>query len=120
MATADPDRFTQVISNLLGNARHHGALGEPIAIELAEEDGTVRFAVANRAAPIPEEAARILFQPLKERSVGNERNPSGLGLGLYIASEIVKGHQGSLQYGYRDEQVVFTVRFPQDLSATGA
>lgn len=120
VATVDPDRFTQVVSNLLGNARHHGALGEPIAIELAEEDGTVRFAVANRAAPIPEEAARILFQPLKERSVGNERNPSGLGLGLYIASEIVKGHQGSLQYGYRDEQVVFTVRFPQDLSATGA
>ena len=119
-ATIDPDRFAQVVSNLIGNARHHGALGEPITIELGLDGDVVRFAVANRSAPIPEDAARILFQPLKERSVGNERNPSGLGLGLYIASEIVKGHQGTIDYGYRDEQVVFTVRFPRDLAATGA
>ena len=120
VATVDPDRFAQVISNLLGNARHHGALGEPITVELAAHDGVVRFAVANRAAPIPEASARILFQPLKERSLGNDRNPSGLGLGLYIASEIVKGHQGTLHYAYRDEQVVFTVQFPHDLPAVRA
>jgi chemotaxis family two-component system sensor kinase Cph1 len=120
MATADPDRLAQVASNLLSNARHHGAVGKPLSVRLLSVDGFVEFAVSNHAAPIPEASARILFQPLKERSVGNERNPSGLGLGLYIASEIVKGHQGSLRYGHADEQVTFTVRFPQDLAPTPA
>jgi chemotaxis family two-component system sensor kinase Cph1 len=120
MVTADPDRLVQVASNLLSNARHHGSVGKPLSVRLASTEGAVEFAVSNHGAPIPESNARILFQPLKERSVGNERNPSGLGLGLYIASEIVKGHQGSLRYSHVDEQVTFTVRFPHDLPPTPA
>jgi chemotaxis family two-component system sensor kinase Cph1 len=118
IATVDPDRMAQVIANLIGNARHHGALGEPVSVRLQAADGEVRLAVANRAPPIPESATRTLFQPLKEQSVGNDRNRSGLGLGLYIVSEIVKGHQGGIRYDHVDGQVVFTVRFPQDLGVT--
>jgi len=112
LATVDPDRLAQVVGNLVSNARHHGATGEPILVHLARAPDGVRLAVSNTADPIPEGTARMLFQPLKASSVGNDRNPNGLGLGLYIASEIIKGHQGTIRYSHDGTRVTFTVHIP--------
>jgi signal transduction histidine kinase len=111
-AEVDPDRFAQLLGNLLSNARHHGEAGKPVAVCLASEGGDVLLSVHNAAPPIPEDAAAQLFAPYKRQSVGNARNKGGLGLGLYIAHEIARGHGGSLEYAYQAPQVVFTARFP--------
>ena len=110
----DADRIAQVVGNLISNARHHGQPGEPIALALEEgHDGHAVLVVSNFSEPIPPEVVKVLFEPLKAGSMGNSRNPNGLGLGLYIAAEIVKGHQGRIHYGYDDAgRVSFTVELP--------
>ncbi|VWX59348.1 Histidine kinase [Burkholderiales bacterium 8X] len=110
----DADRIAQVVGNLISNARHHGQPGEPIALALEEgSDGHAVLVVSNFSEPIPPEVVKVLFEPLKAGSMGNSRNPNGLGLGLYIAAEIVKGHQGRIHYGYDDAgRVSFTVELP--------
>jgi chemotaxis family two-component system sensor kinase Cph1 len=108
----DADRLAQVVSNLLSNARHHGTLGDPIILTLRAVDLVATLEVANAAPPLSESLVAGLFDPLKRGSVANERNPNGLGLGLYIASEVVKGHAGTLTYRYEADRVMFSARFP--------
>jgi len=109
----DPDRMAQVVSNLLSNARNHGLIGEPIWVRLANEHGQAILSVANLAPPIADAELGSLFDPFKPRSIGNVRNPGGLGLGLYIASEVAKGHGGKLEYSHDGTRVTFTVTLPQ-------
>jgi signal transduction histidine kinase len=109
---ADAGRLGQVISNLLSNARHHGDPNHPITIRLAPRDGLAVLEIANAGAPIPEETAGSLFNPFKRGSLNNPRNRTGMGLGLYIAQQIVREHDGEIDYRYEDGRVIFTVRLP--------
>jgi len=112
-ADFDPDRMAQVVSNLLSNARNHGAIGESVWVRLTHEASDVVLRVANMGPPISPAAVGTLFDPFKPKSVGNVRNPGGLGLGLYIASEVAKGHGGRLEYSHDGTRVIFTVTIPQ-------
>ena len=109
---ADGGRLAQVLSNLLSNARHHGEPGKPVTVCLRAHDGEASVAVSNAGAPIPPETVATLFNPFKRASLSNPRNRTGMGLGLYIAQQIVREHHGEIGYRYEDEQVVFTVRLP--------
>jgi light-regulated signal transduction histidine kinase (bacteriophytochrome) len=111
-AEVDADRIAQLMANLLSNARHHGTPGEPILVQLAERDGMVELEVSNHGAEIPADVAASLYSPFKRSSMGNPRNRRGLGLGLYIAREVVIGHGGSLEYTWAEPYVVFTAIFP--------
>ncbi|MDB5829630.1 MAG: multi-sensor signal transduction histidine kinase [Variovorax sp.] len=111
-ADIDADRLTQVFSNLVGNGRAHGAVGQPICIVLASDATSLRLDVSNVSAPIPQDFVNTMFEPFRQRLAVNRRNPGGMGLGLYIASEIVKAHKGTLAYTYDKERVVFTVFIP--------
>lgn len=94
---ADPDRFAQIMSNLIGNAALHGQ-GSEIQVTL---DGTnpriIRLQVAN-GGEIPEELLPRLFEPFKSKFKAG----TGLGLGLYIAHQFVASHGGTLEA--RNEQ----------------
>jgi signal transduction histidine kinase len=68
--------------------------------------------VANHGAPIPAELVPTLFNPFKRGSLHNPRNRTGMGLGLYIALQIVREHKGELTYRHEDGKVVFSVRLP--------
>ncbi|MEW6374066.1 MAG: ATP-binding protein [Pseudomonadota bacterium] len=109
---ADGARLAQVLSNLLSNARHHGEVGRPIATTLAQEHGWAVLEVTNAGAPIAPDVAATLFNPFKRSSLHNPRNRTGMGLGLYIAAQIVREHQGEIAYRHENGQVVFTVRLP--------
>lgn len=65
------------------------------------------------APPISDAEVGTLFDPFKPKSIGNVRNPGGLGLGLYIASEVAKGHGGKLEYSHDGTRVIFTVTLPR-------
>lgn len=92
----DPDRAEQVFSNLLGNAIAHGL--DPIQLTLYAEDDVVLITVENRGAPIPAAVLPTLFEPFLRgpEPMPSRRTNQGLGLGLYIVSEIIRAHGGSI------------------------
>jgi signal transduction histidine kinase len=112
MAQVDGDRMAQVFTNLVSNARHHGAPGASIRVQLAAQDGQAVFEVSNVSPPIPADVEPQLFNAFKRRDHANPRNRSGLGLGLYIAHAIVEAHGGTIVYRYAEPCVVFSVRVP--------
>lgn len=112
IADADSDRIAQVLSNLLSNASHHGTPGEPVLVELEDTQGMITIRVSNRGEAIPEALAQTLFHPFKRARTTSPTNRNGLGLGLYIAHQVITGHGGELSYSYDQPYVVFTARFP--------
>lgn len=118
MAQVDGDRMAQVFTNLVGNARHHGAPGAAIRVQLGAQGNQVTFEVSNVSPPIPADVESQLFHAFKRRDQANPRNRSGLGLGLYIAQAIVEAHGGTIVYRYAEPCVVFSVRVPLTPAAT--
>jgi phosphoserine phosphatase RsbU/P len=106
----DRSRIGQVLSNLLGNALAHGASSKPVVVEAATQNGQFELWVANAGDPIPSETLEKLFEPFFR---GNRRaSRQGLGLGLYIASQIAKAHGGELTVSSTAEETRFTFRIP--------
>lgn len=106
----DHQRIAQMLSNLLGNAVTHGSPGHPIRVDAAIVDGELRLSVANSGTPIPKESLHKLFQPFK-RGEGSS-SLQGLGLGLYIASQIAEAHGGQLDVRSDEAETRFTFRMP--------
>src|SRR5207244_8542242 len=94
------------------NARHHGLPNYPIRIRQGIDGRQATVCVANAAMPIASDTEAALFNPFKRSSLNNPRNRTGMGLGLYIAQQIVREHHGSIVYHYDDGEVIFTVRLP--------
>ncbi|GJD56333.1 GAF domain-containing sensor histidine kinase [Methylobacterium dankookense] len=90
----DPARIGQLLSNLVANALTHGASDAPVTVRGVMIDGIVELSVGNAGRPISPEAMANLFQPFVRAS--SRPSQQGLGLGLYIASEIARAHGGTL------------------------
>lgn len=106
----DVPRVAQLFSNLLGNAITHGADGGPITVVARVVDEAFVLSVANGGAKISDDMLPTLFLPFER---GRDRpSREGLGLGLFIASEIAKGHEGTLSVESDDSRTVFTFEMP--------
>lgn len=106
----DPVRLCQLLSNLLANAVTHGRQGTPIKVNVGVEDGHLVLRVWNEGVPIDPELMPKLFQPYTRSELGQRE---GLGLGLYIAAEIIRGHNGTVCVVSNEvEGTSFTVRLP--------
>jgi signal transduction histidine kinase len=106
----DHDRIAQLFSNLIGNAITYGAELRPIRISASTTDGLFEFSVANAGEPIPPEVLARLFQPFYRGTT--ERKSEGLGLGLYISSQIATAHGGELQAFSDQIETRFTFKIP--------
>jgi signal transduction histidine kinase len=97
----DPARFQQVLSNLLNNAAKHSRRGTPVTLSARSESETIIVEVKNFGHPIPPESLQVIFNPLVQgssnRSESNSHLSTSLGLGLFIAKEIVEGHNGTIE-----------------------
>ena len=91
---SDRERLGQLLGNLLSNAVTHGLPEAPITINLATDDTGFELSVSNGGV-IPADRMAQLFQPFYRLESGG--NKEGLGLGLFIASEIAKAHGSVLQ-----------------------
>lgn len=106
----DRSRIGQLVSNLVGNALTHGATDDPVRVRAATTDGLFRFWVANRGEPIPAAAMDKLFEPFFRGDVRASRQ--GLGLGLHIASQIARAHEGILSVASTADETRFTFEMP--------
>ncbi|MCD0501753.1 hybrid sensor histidine kinase/response regulator [Bordetella petrii] len=114
----DADRLAQVMTNLLGNAIHHGDRSRPVRMEV---DGAaaneVVFTVSNGGA-IPAEILPNLFDPFRSRARGPGEH-QGLGLGLFISQQIVLAHGGLIVANATDGVTRFRVTLPRKPADAG-
>jgi signal transduction histidine kinase len=106
----DRGRLAQLFSNLLGNALLHGAAAGAVVVTATTDGKVFELSIANSGNPIPPAAMEYLFQPFYRAKV--RRTQQGLGLGLYIASEIAKAHGGTLEAQSHERETRFTFRMP--------
>jgi len=103
----DPRRIAQLLSNLVVNAIVHGAPGTPVSVRAGDDGGPLTISVGNAGIPIPQATVARLFRPFW-RGEGASKT-AGLGLGLYIASEIARSHQGTIAVESDEERTAFTL-----------
>jgi signal transduction histidine kinase len=107
---ADNFRIEQVIVNLLSNAMKYGA-GKPIQITLTQKEATVELAFRDQGIGIPLDKQAVIFGRFERAS--NTQNIGGLGLGLYIAKQIVEAHHGEIKVESQPESgSTFTLVLP--------
>ena len=107
---ADHARLAQMFSNLLANAITHGEMDQPVRVDAVLGVDELELSVANAGPPIPPKAMQQLFQPFY-RSNPHSR-VQGLGLGLYIASQIAQAHEGRIDVTSDATETRFTFRMP--------
>lgn len=116
--TWDPDRMAQVMSNLVGNAVQHSIAGSGVKVRLdGRATNSIELSITN-GGDIPAEVVPLLFEPFEHFSQG-QRGRSGLGLGLYIAREIVSGHGGTITFESPRQPGIttFVIRLPRRSAA---
>lgn len=107
----DPDRISQLISNLIGNAFQHSPANSAVNVTLANQDASVVLQIsnANREAPLSDTELQFLFEPFRRG-----RSSTGLGLGLYIVRQIAKAHGGEVSALSNADGTVFRVLLPRE------
>ena len=106
----DHIRIAQLFSNLLGNAVAHGSSDVPIRVKSSIEDHSLQLSVSNSGQPIAPMMLEHLFKPFYRGQVNS--SAQGLGLGLYIASEIAKAHGGRIDVTSSAAETRFEFRMP--------
>jgi signal transduction histidine kinase len=106
----DSARISQLFSNLLANALTHGDPAGPVRVSARSDDSGFELSVANFGEPLSPATINRLFLPFSRASAAPGQQ--GLGLGLYIASEIARAHEGSLEVASSPEETRFTFRIP--------
>lgn len=106
----DVNRLSQLISNLLANALTHGAADDPIKIMVQIKVDVLEIEVINGGHAIPADVLTTLFEPFTRE--GNSPSQHGLGLGLYIASQIALAHGGILTASSDARETCFKFRLP--------
>jgi len=106
----DRERVAQLLSNLLANAMAHGDADGDVEITALVDQGALMLAVKNRGQ-IPEDVLPQLFQPYSRPT--RDTPQAGLGLGLYIASQIAQSHGGRLHVASTAQNgTLFTFSLP--------
>jgi len=97
-AEVDPDRISQVLLNLLSNARKSSPKGDPITVTLHQAGFEASISVRDRGVGIPAEMLPHIFEPYYRAPGVQVQTDShtGLGLGLYIAWKLVERHAGHI------------------------
>lgn len=106
--------LTQVVSQLVGNACLYSREGDPVTIAAAEHGDRIEISVADLGVGVPAYELKSIFEPFHRLDRSDTRSTTGVGLGLYLAKEIISLHGGEI----RVESVLgkgstFTISLPK-------
>jgi PAS domain S-box-containing protein len=92
----DRDRIGQVLANLISNAIKYSPNSPDVAIKVASDEDGVMLRVKDHGIGIPQEQQKKIFERFYRSETLPKNTYEGLGLGLYIAMDIVKKHKGKI------------------------
>ena len=113
MAAGDAGRLEQVLLNLLTNAIAYAPGTERIDVAVRSAEGVAEIVVRDAGPGIPVESLETIFERFTQINPAERPGRAGLGLGLYIAREIVKAHGGTISAASSPgDGATFTIRLP--------
>lgn len=115
--TADPDRISQVLINLLSNAIRHTPAGGEVCVSAQLTGNVVQVHVKDSGSGIPVEALPHIFDRFYRVDPSRTRSSGGSGLGLAISRQLVQAHGGDIwveNNNGRGVTVTFTLPLPTD------
>lgn len=112
MVTGDAARLHQVLANLLANARVHTGAGTVVTTRLTAEPEDTVLQVIDNGPGIPATLQSEVFERFARGDSSRSRKGGSTGLGLAIASAVVKAHHGTITVDSAPGRTEFTVRLP--------
>ncbi|GHO78211.1 hypothetical protein KSD_59820 [Ktedonobacter sp. SOSP1-85] len=110
----DRDRLGQVFINLISNAIKYSPDAETVEVDLSASEDAVTVHVRDHGLGIPREQCDKIFERFYRATDPRQRAIPGLGMGLYIVAEIVKGHGGTITVDSEaGKGSTFTVTLPR-------
>ncbi|MDO8638874.1 MAG: HAMP domain-containing sensor histidine kinase, partial [Candidatus Daviesbacteria bacterium] len=107
----DKARIEQAITNLISNAIKYGN-GKPIEIKIFKNRNWCKFIIKDQGMGIPSREQEVIFDLFK-RASGPGEYKKGLGVGLFITSQIVKIHGGQIKVSsIMTKGTSFTIELP--------
>ena len=110
----DSARLGQMLSNLLANALTHSPPDSPVWVSVQSSETAFKLSVANLGEALEPRIMEQLFEPFARGAAHPEQE--GLGLGLYIAAEIARAHDGALEVAATDGKICFTFTMPLNVT----
>ncbi|CAN5854404.1 hypothetical protein BH23ACT5_BH23ACT5_00280 [soil metagenome] len=108
-AWVDPQRFRQIVRNLISNAERHG--GDRMRISAGEVDGMAVIEVADNGPGVSEADVERIFEPY-QRADRSELKSGSVGLGLSVARRLARLMGGEVDYSHDGAWATFQVRVP--------
>jgi two-component system sensor histidine kinase BaeS len=110
---ADPQRFNQLMDNLINNACKYTDENGNIDIRLIVDEDSINLSIEDSNPGVPDDALDKLFDHLYRVENSRNRNTGGSGLGLAISKRIVEAHQGTIVASHSSlGGVKITLNFP--------
>nr|WP_166511774.1 vancomycin resistance histidine kinase VanS [Desulfallas thermosapovorans] len=108
----DADKLARVFNNILKNALAYSYENSVIDISATQQDKNIVITFTNQGNPIPQTKLDTIFEKFYRLDSARSTNTGGAGLGLAIAQEIVKAHDGTISVESNPENTTFTVKLP--------
>jgi len=96
--SADPDRLTQVVTNLMSNAIKFSPRGSEVVLSVENTDDFVRIKVRDHGPGIPDDYKSRIFEKFVQVDATDQRQRGGTGLGLSIVKQIVSQLGGNVGF----------------------
>ncbi|MFL0166281.1 vancomycin resistance histidine kinase VanS [Candidatus Clostridium helianthi] len=108
----DADKLARVFNNILKNAIAYSYENSIIDISAKQQQKNIVITFINQGNPIPQGKLDTIFEKFYRLDSARSTNTGGAGLGLAIAQEIVKAHNGTISVESNLENTTFTISIP--------
>lgn len=111
-ANFDPVRMHQAIWNLLNNAVQQSDRHTPIVLAASESGEQVRIRVHASGRPLPAQPLQSMFDPMAQLASAHKPHDDvkpSIQLGLFVAREIIRAHQGEVAVNVNGDETIFEV-----------
>jgi two-component system sensor histidine kinase BaeS len=112
---ADPDKLTQVVTNLLQNAWQYTPSGGVVNIAAEPMQAQIRTVFANTGGELEEEDLPFIFERFYRGEKSRSREHGGAGIGLAIVKELIEAHNGHVgaEISHHEIRIWFTLPFEE-------